>query len=179
MCSRSGFWGPSFVFCTLVPVLGIRRSVFIPSFWFWGRSFLFWCPCSGFFRACQRSGEGVVRRNGCPKGCSWRVRFVSGPLGIALKTPENPKVAEKKRTLQKHRFGQPFLCTTPSPLLWRAPIFGTEEHRPNQRLGNHPIVNPKYHAHSLAPCFPPHSHSQTAPTSSRRLVCGYLQTLHM
>ena len=28
----------------------------------------------------QRSGEGVVRRNGCPKGCFWRVRFFSAPL---------------------------------------------------------------------------------------------------
>ena len=26
-----------------------------------------------------RSGEGVVRRNGCPKGCFWRVRFFSAP----------------------------------------------------------------------------------------------------
>ena len=33
-----------------------------------------------FFRARQRSGEGVVRRNGCPKGCFWRVRFFSAPL---------------------------------------------------------------------------------------------------
>ena len=32
------------------------------------------------FRARQRSGEGVVRRNGCPKGCFWRVRFFSAPL---------------------------------------------------------------------------------------------------
>ena len=34
----------------------------------------------------------------------------------------NLKGAEKKRTLQilKHPFGQPFLRTTPSPLLWRA-----------------------------------------------------------
>ena len=31
----------------------------------------------------------------------------------------NLKGAEKKRTLQKHPFGQPFLRTTPSPLLWR------------------------------------------------------------
>ena len=31
----------------------------------------------------------------------------------------NLKGAEKKRTLQKHPFGQPFLHTTPSPLLWR------------------------------------------------------------
>ena len=28
---------------------------------------------------------------------------------------------EKKRALQKHPFGQPFLRTTPFPLLWRAP----------------------------------------------------------
>ena len=28
----------------------------------------------------QRSGEGVVRRSGCPKGCFWRVRFFSAPL---------------------------------------------------------------------------------------------------
>ena len=28
----------------------------------------------------QRSGEGVVRRNRCPKGCFWRVRFLSAPL---------------------------------------------------------------------------------------------------
>ena len=31
----------------------------------------------------------------------------------------NLKGAEKKRTLQKHLFGQPFLRTTPSTLLWR------------------------------------------------------------
>ena len=31
-------------------------------------------------RARQRSGEGVVRRNGCPKGVFWRVRFFSAPL---------------------------------------------------------------------------------------------------
>ena len=31
-------------------------------------------------RARQRSGEGVARRNGCPKGCFWRVRFFSAPL---------------------------------------------------------------------------------------------------
>ena len=49
-----------------------------------------------------------------------RVRFFSAPLRFALKNPENVKGAEKKRTLQKHPFGQPFLCTTPSLLLWRA-----------------------------------------------------------
>ena len=38
-----------------------------------------------------------------------------------LKCPENLKGAEKKRTLQKHPFGRPFLRTTPSLLLWRAP----------------------------------------------------------
>ena len=68
----------------------------------------------------QRSGEAVVRRNGCPKGCFWRVSFFSAPLRLALKTPENLKGAEKRRTLQKHPFGQPFLRTTPSLLPWRA-----------------------------------------------------------
>ena len=62
-----------------------------------------------------------MRRNGCPKGCFWRVHFFSAPLRFALKTPESPenlKGAETKRTLQEHPFGQPFLRTTPSPLLW-------------------------------------------------------------
>ena len=63
-----------------------------------------------------------MRRNGRPKGRFWRVRFFSLPLRFALKTPENLKGAEKKRTLQKHPFGRPFLRTTPSPLLWRTPI---------------------------------------------------------
>ena len=75
-------------------------------------------------RARQRSGEGVVRRNDCPKGRFWRVRFFSAPLGLLLKRlkgPENLKGAEKRRTLQKRPFGQPFLRTTPSPLLWRTP----------------------------------------------------------
>ena len=81
----------------------------------------------------QRSGEGVVRRNGCPKGCFWRVRFYSAPpkvfrtFQLFLRT--SLKGGEKKRTLQKHPFGQPFLRTTPSPLLWRtlkiwAPLVG-------------------------------------------------------
>ena len=71
----------------------------------------------------QRSGEGVVQRNGCPKGCFWRVRFFFAPLRFALDISgvvrANLKGAEKKQTLQKHPFGQPFLRTTPSPLLWR------------------------------------------------------------
>ena len=33
----------------------------------------------------QRRGEGVVRRNGCPKGCFWRVHFFSASLRFALK----------------------------------------------------------------------------------------------
>ena len=56
------------------------------------------------------------------KSVFWRVRFFSATLRFALKTLDNLKGAEKKRTLQKHPFGQPFLCTTPSPLLWRTPI---------------------------------------------------------
>ena len=74
----------------------------------------------------QRSGEGVVRRNGCPKGCrlgeSVSSLLPSGFQDLSGVLRENLKGAEKKRTLQKHPFGQPFLCTTPSPLLWRALI---------------------------------------------------------
>ena len=75
------------------------------------------------FACCLRRVFG-----GAPKGVEkalcgetvfWRVHFFSAPLRFALKTPENPKGPEKKRTLQKHPFGQPFLRTTPSPLLWR------------------------------------------------------------
>ena len=62
----------------------------------------------------------VVRRNGCPKGWFWTVRFFPAPLRFALKTSEILKWAERKRTLQEHPFGQPFLRMTPSP--WRAPI---------------------------------------------------------
>ena len=86
------------------------------------------CLATGMttLRVRQRSGEGVVRRNGCPKGCFWRVRFFSAPLRFSgpfrcfkRKPREKLKRAEKKRTLQKHPFGQPFLRTTPSPLFWR------------------------------------------------------------
>ena len=73
----------------------------------------------------QKSGEGVVRRNGCPKGCFRRVRFLSAPLRLSCVLRANLKGAEKKRTLQKHPFGQPFVRMTPSPLLWRALIWGS------------------------------------------------------
>ena len=72
----------------------------------------------------QRSRESVVRRNGCPKGCFWRVPFFSAPLkdfeGLSGILRADLKGAENKRTLQKHPFGQPFRRTMPSPLLWRA-----------------------------------------------------------
>ena len=65
----------------------------------------------GLIRARQRSGEGVVRRNGCPKGCFWRVRFFSAPLRFSLKTPER-----QEKTLR----GQRRNGLSPSPLFWRA-----------------------------------------------------------
>ena len=46
-------------------------------------------------RSRQRSGEGVMRRNGCPKGCFWRVRSFSAPLRFARATHEKLKGAEK------------------------------------------------------------------------------------
>ena len=49
------------------------------------------------------------------------------PLRFALKTHETLR-GQRKRTLQKHPFRRPFLRTTPSPLLWRAPtLLGISE----------------------------------------------------
>ena len=57
-----------------------------------------WGSLRSKIRVRQRSGEGVVRRNGCPKGCFWRVRFFSAPLRFALK--KNRKVL---KTLREQR----------------------------------------------------------------------------
>ena len=57
---------------------------------------------------------GVVRRNGCPKGCFWRVHFLSAPLGFSA------VLREQTGSPKTPIFGQPFLRTMPSPLLWRA-----------------------------------------------------------
>ena len=54
------------------------------------------------------------------KRCFWRVRFFSAPLKLSGVLRANLKGAEKKRTLQNHPYGQLFLCTTPSLLLWHA-----------------------------------------------------------
>ena len=76
--------------------------VFVP------RSVFLAVSCISLLGVRQRSGEGVVRRNGCPKGCFWRVRFFSAPLRFALKTPENLKGAKKnglsKNNLLDNRF---------------------------------------------------------------------------
>ena len=66
-------------------------------------------------RARQRSGEGFVRRNGCPKGWFWRVRFFCAPFRVALKTPENLKGAWT--TVSPHDTFSALLA-----LLWRNPI---------------------------------------------------------
>ena len=97
-------------------------------------------------RVHQRSGEGVVRRNGCPKGCFWRVRFFcaplrfSGPFRCFKRKPYGGR--EETDSPKKHPSGQPFLRTTPSLLLWRAPKV-TMFHYP-KRCGNegHKTVKP-------------------------------------
>ena len=76
----------------------LARSYFVhlagsaPKSAFWVLCLAFFSPKnankSAFLGVRQRSGEGVVRRNGCPKGCFWRVRFFSAPLRFVLtKTP--------------------------------------------------------------------------------------------
>ena len=47
--------------------------------------------------------------------------FFSALLDFSVVLSANLKGAGKKRTLQKHPFGQPFNRMTPSLLLWRAP----------------------------------------------------------
>ena len=77
----------------------------------------------------ENQGAPKERRRGrAEKRLSKRVFLESPFLLCSLKVLRtfqvvlrgNLKGAEKKRTLQKHPFGQPFLRTTPSPLLWRA-----------------------------------------------------------
>ena len=61
----------------------------------------------GWVGVSRVGGEGVVRRNGCPKKCFWRVHFFSAPLRFAPKTSEVLKGVWRKRTLKTHPFGQP------------------------------------------------------------------------
>ena len=77
---------------------------------------------------CERGGAPNERqRRRAEKRLSKRVFLESPFLLCRLKGFQdlsgvlraNLKGAEKKRTLQNHPFGQPFLRTMPSPLLWR------------------------------------------------------------
>ena len=61
------------------------------------------------FRTRQRSGEGVMRGNGRPKGCFWRVCFFSAPVRFALKMFWKPLVGREETDSPKHPFGRPFL----------------------------------------------------------------------
>ena len=87
-------------------------------------------------RARQRSGEGVVRRNGCPRGCFRRVRFFSAPLRFALKTSENLKGAKKnglsKNTLLDNRFSARRLRPCPTYQLW--PFSSAKENHPKMAV---------------------------------------------
>ena len=84
-----------------------------------------WRMRAAQIRARQRSGEGVVRRNGCPKGVFLESPFLLCPLEVCSentwKVLKTLRGQRRNRTLQKHPFGQPFLRTTPSPLLWHTP----------------------------------------------------------
>ena len=106
-----------------------------PPFWPRKKSYVgpFLCPFPGneahnfffflgplFLGLRQESGEGVVRRNGCPKRVFWRVRFFSSHLRFSGVFSANLTGTEEKQTLQKHPLRRPFPRTTPSPLLWCA-----------------------------------------------------------
>ena len=77
-------------------------------------------------------GRGARRAKGAAKASCGETVVQKGVFGESVSSlpPQgfqdisgvlraNLKGAEQKRTLQKHPFGQPFLRTTPSPLLWR------------------------------------------------------------
>ena len=97
---------------------GFRGSVGIKS--------MFFCFFLAFLP--QKNNGGAPkerRRRRAEKRLSKRVflesLFFLCPLKVfrTFQVKANLKGAEKKRTLQKHPFGQPFLRTTPSPLLRR------------------------------------------------------------
>ena len=107
-----------------------QLSTFVPLFPFLASSPLsiVYHPCYD----CKPSGScGVApkeRRRGraenrLSKGCNFGESVSSllpkGFQDLSGVLRENLKGAEKKRTLQNYPFGQPFLRTTPSPLLWR------------------------------------------------------------
>ena len=71
---------------------------------------------------CAKGAEASCRETVVQKGVFGESVSSLSPLRFALKTSDNLKGAEKKRTLQKHPFAQPFLRMTPSPLLWHARI---------------------------------------------------------
>ena len=67
-------------------------------------------------RARQRSGEGVVRRNGCPKGCFWRVSFFSCSLKVfmclkgAREETDSPKTPFWTTVSPHDAFAAPLAC---------------------------------------------------------------------
>ena len=64
------------------PGLQARDHLFETLLAFWTR-----LPVTGRYNrkywGCAKEKECVVRRNGHPKGCFWRVRFLSAPLGLS------------------------------------------------------------------------------------------------
>ena len=72
-------------------------------------------------RVCQKERTRRRAEKRSTKGYAWRVRFFSAPLRFSGVLRASLKGGEKKRTLQKHPFGRPFLRTAPSLLPWRTP----------------------------------------------------------
>ena len=73
----------------------------------------------------QRGGEGVVRRNGCPKGCFWRGCFSSAPQGLLSKHLKTLRGQRRnglsKNTLLDNRFSaRCLLCSFSAPPILRS-----------------------------------------------------------
>ena len=108
---RPKFWNPK----KIPPKY--RKNTKINHFWYFQGIFLVFSGYfGGKFWESRISGRCVFFRY---FSCKFRVGPFRG--SVAGRGVLKLKGAEKKRTLQKHPFGQPFLCTTPSPLLSRAP----------------------------------------------------------
>ena len=103
-----------FLFCSW-PMRSQKWWFSLQTIWgFWGRD----SGCRDS-RAEKRSSKRVFLESA----------FLLCPLKVFRRFKGKPQEGREARTLQKHPFGRPFLCTTPCPLLWHTLIGGAWEER--------------------------------------------------